>query len=207
MKSFPKTRFFTEWFTTRYFGLKGVGAENIPKTGPFVVVSNHASFLDPYVSGFTSPDREVYFMAKEELFHNPIFGWIISQCGAFPVKRGQRDEAAIQQFHDFIHAGKPVVIYVEGTRTLDGNLHPAKKGAGRLLYNAKVPVIPTYIDGTFQAMPKGSWFPKPRKITVFYGPPIPLDDLYNEPAEKSTFAKIAERVTEHIAKLRHTKTS
>jgi 1-acyl-sn-glycerol-3-phosphate acyltransferase len=202
MVSFPKARFTTAWFTSRYFGIKSLGAENIPETGPFVIVSNHASNLDPYMIGFTSSKREVGFMAKEELFRIPIFGWTIKYCGAFPVRRGMLDEVAIQKFHDFLHAGKPLVVFVEGTRTLDGNLQPAKKGVGLLLYNAKVPVIPAYIDGTFKSMPKGSFFPKPGKITVTYGPAIPLEDLYSETAEKPTYRRIAERVTEYIGRLR-----
>lgn len=120
----------------------------------------------------------------------------------FSGTKGGLDEAAIQKFHDFLHAGKPLVVFAEGTRTLDGNLQPAKKGVGLLLYNAKVPVIPAYIDGTFKSMPKGSSFPKPGKVTVTYGPAIPLEDLYAETAEKSTYRKIAERVTEHIGRLR-----
>ncbi len=201
MKSFPKVRYSTGWFMRRYFGIRSVGTDNIPAAGPFVVLSNHASFLDPYMIGYTSEDREVGFMAKEELFRVPIFGWIISNCGAFPVKRGVGDEAAIKKFHDFLHAGKPLCIFAEGTRTLDGNLQKAKKGVGMLLYNARVPVIPAFIDGTFQSMPKGKWFPKPGKVTVSYGPAIPLEDLYAMEPEKPTYAKIAERVTEHISKL------
>lgn len=202
MVSFPKIRCSTGWFTSRYFGIKSVGTENIPPTDPFIVVSNHASNLDPYIIGYTSPKREVGFMAKEELFKVPVLGWIIRHCGAFPVRRGIMDEAAIQKFHDFLHAGKPLTIFVEGTRTLDGSLQPAKKGVGLLLYNAKVPVIPAYIDGTFKSMPKGRFLPRPGKITVTYGPAIPLEDLYSAIAEKATYRKIAERVTDYIGRLK-----
>jgi 1-acyl-sn-glycerol-3-phosphate acyltransferase len=202
MVSFPKLRFTTTWFIHLFFQTKGYGLENIPMTGPFVVVSNHASILDPYLIGFTSIQREVGFMAKEELFKVPLFGWIIRYCGAFPVKRGARDLEAIQQFHDFLHSGKPLVIFPEGTRTVTGELQTAKKGVGMLLYNAKVPVIPAYIAGTYHCWPKGKLLPRLGKTSVTYGPPIPLADLYAEKAEKSTYTKMANRLMEHIARLK-----
>jgi len=202
LASFPKIRFLTTWFVELFFHTRGQNTQNIPSTGPFVVVANHASFLDPFMIGYTSLEREVGFMAKEELFHVPLFGSFIRRCGAFPVKRGSRDMEAVKQFHDFLNAGKPLVVFVEGTRTLTGELQPAKKGSGMLLYNAKVPVIPAYIDGTFHCWPKGKLFPRPGPIAVIYGPAVPLSDIYAEKPEKITYVKIANRVMEHIAKLK-----
>jgi 1-acyl-sn-glycerol-3-phosphate acyltransferase len=104
-----------------------------------------------------------------------------------------------------LHSGKPLVIFVEGTRTLTGELQTAKKGSGMLLYNAQVPVIPAYIDGTFHCWPKGKLFPRPGYTSVRYGAPIHLADLYSEKPEKSTYAKIADRVMEKISALKPSK--
>jgi 1-acyl-sn-glycerol-3-phosphate acyltransferase len=101
-----------------------------------------------------------------------------------------------------LHSGKPLVLFVEGTRTRTGELQKAKKGAGMLLFNAKVPVIPAYIDGTFACWPKGKLLPKPGKTSVTYGPVMILDDLYQEKPEKATYEKIAIRIMESIAKLK-----
>ncbi len=202
MSSFPKLRFFTTWLVELLFHTRAYGAENIPDTGPFVVVSNHASFLDPYLIGYTSLKRQVGFMAKVELFRIPLFGPIIRSLGAFPVTRGGRDQEAIRQFHDFLYSGKPLVIFVEGTRTLTGEPQQPKKGSGMLLYNARVPVIPAYIDGTFRCWPKGKLLPRPGPTSVTYGPPVSLDDLYVRKPEKSTYAQIAERVMKHISHLK-----
>jgi 1-acyl-sn-glycerol-3-phosphate acyltransferase len=202
MVSFPKIRFLTTWFVSLYFRTRGRGAGNIPPSGSFVVVANHASLLDPFLIGYTSREREVGFMAKEELFRIPLFGRVIKNCGAFPVKRGSHDEIAIQRFHDFLHAGKPLVLFPEGTRTLTGDLQTAKKGVGMLLYNARVPVIPAYIAGTFACWPKGRLLPKPGPTSVTYGAPIPLDDLYRQDPHRATYAHICQRVMEHISRLR-----
>ena len=71
-----------------------------------------------------------------------------------------------------------------------------------LLYNAKVPVIPAYIAGTFHCWPKGKLLPRPGKTSVTYGPAIFLEDLYAEKAEKGTYRKIADRLMENIGKLK-----
>jgi 1-acyl-sn-glycerol-3-phosphate acyltransferase len=202
MGSFPKLRFCTTWFVRLYFQTRSSGSERIPREGPFIVAANHASFLDPYLIGFTSLERQVGFMAKAELFRIPLFGRLIRSLGAFPVSRGSGDREAVRRFYDFLHSGKPLVIFVEGTRTRDGRLLPPKKGSGMLIYNARVPVIPAYIDGTFACWPKGKVFPRPGKTSVSYGPAVPLEDLYGEKPEKSTYSKIAARVMEKIAALR-----
>jgi 1-acyl-sn-glycerol-3-phosphate acyltransferase len=202
MDSFPKIRFLTTWFVLLYWRTKVYGAENIPSTGPFLVVANHASHLDPFLIDWASKKRELYFMAKEELFRNPFFGWFLGQCNAFPVKRGVRDEAAIKNFHDILGSGKPVGLFPEGTRTLDGETQPGKKGSGMLVYNARVPVIPVYIAGTFRCFPKGKLWPRPGETSITFGPALSLEDLYREKAEKPTYRKIADRLMENIARLR-----
>ena len=202
MASFAKTRFFAAWLIHLLFRTRTSGVENIPGAGPFVVAPNHASFLDPILIGYTIREREVSFMAKEELFRVPFFGRYIRQYHAFPVRRGQWDRDAVQKFQDFLKSGTPIMIFPEGTRTLTGELQAAKKGVGMLLYNARVPVIPAYIKGTFQAWPKGKIFFKPGKTSVHYGAPVPLDDLYQKEPGKPVYLEIVNRIMENIARLK-----
>jgi 1-acyl-sn-glycerol-3-phosphate acyltransferase len=202
MVSFLKTRIVLTCPVKLFIKTKTYGMENIPKKEPFVIVANHASVLDPVLVGYTSREREVSFMAKEELFRVPLLGYLIRCYDSFPVRRGQWDREAIQKFQDFLRSGKPILIFPEGTRTLDGELQPARKGVGMLLYTARVAVIPAYIAGTFHVWPKGKLLPRPGKTSVSYGPAIQLDDLYQEEAGKPVYLKIASRIMESIAQLK-----
>src|ERR1039458_6485826 len=106
MASFPKIRFLTTWFVNLYWRTKVYGIKNIPPAGPFVVVANHASILDPYLIDWASKERELYFLAKEELFRNRFIGYFLTHCNAIPVKRGVIDETAIKKFHEILGEGK-----------------------------------------------------------------------------------------------------
>ena len=202
LASFPKIRFLTTWFVHLYWRTQIYGAQNIPPTGPFVIVANHASLLDPYLIDWASKKRELYFLAKEELFRNPLLGYFLTQCNAIPVKRGVMDEEAIRRFHDIVASGKPIGIFPEGTRTLTGEVQPGKKGSGMLVYNARVPVIPVYIAGTFECFPKGKSWPRPGRTSVTFGPAVELGELYLEKPEKATYRRIVERLMESIEGLR-----
>lgn len=89
------------------FGLKVEGRENVPKTGAIIVAPNHKSYWDPPVVGVAFNTRIIHYMAKEELFKNPFFGWLIRQFGTFPVKRGSVDRAAVRQAIKEIKEGNP----------------------------------------------------------------------------------------------------
>lgn len=200
--AFPVTQLLTGWFASLYFRFSTVGLENIPREGPFVLACNHASFLDPYFCGCGCRVREVGFMAKEELFRVPVFSWFIRVSGAFPIKRGTYDEGAFSVFFDRLREGRPVTVYPEGTRTLDGQLHRGKRGVGMLLHQAKVPVIPAYLKGTYQAWPKGQALPKPARVTFHIGERVPLDDLMAAPADKKVQQAVSDRVMDAIAAIR-----
>lgn len=130
------------------------GREFIPARGGFVLASNHCSHFDPPILAVASP-RPLTFFAKRELFANPVFGAVIRRLGAFPVDRGSGDQAALACALDYLRAGHALVIFPEGTRSLDGTLGRAKLGAALMAVKAGVPLVPTFIDGSYRAWRKG----------------------------------------------------
>ena len=130
------------------FGLKVEGRENVPKTGAIIVAPNHKSYWDPPVVGVAFNTRIIHYMAKEELFKNPFFGWLIRQFGTFPVKRGSVDRAAVRQAIKEIKEGNPLGIFPEGTRIKREGLGRFHTGMASLALMTGTPVIPVAVLGT-----------------------------------------------------------
>jgi 1-acyl-sn-glycerol-3-phosphate acyltransferase len=155
------------------FRLEANGLENLPD-GAFVLAANHTSNFDPWPLGYPLwPRRQLYFMAKAELF-NPFLGPPLRAGGAFPVRRGEQDIEAIEASVKLCREGKIVAMFPEGTRRSKGIVkkfqHRPRTGAARIALVANVPLVPAAIDGTDRL----SRLPK---LKVAYGPPVPVDDL------------------------------
>lgn len=147
------------------------GREHVPRTGGFIFASNHASHLDPPLLAIASP-RQLTYLAKVELFRNPLFSRFIRSLGAFPVNRGGRDTRAVDTAAAYLRAGHALAMFPEGTRSLDGRLGPIKSGAARLAIKAHVPIVPVHIRGSFEAWPKHG-VPRPHRVTIRIGPALP----------------------------------
>ncbi len=147
------------------------GAENIPKTGSLVIASNHLSLLDPPVIGVAAP-RKVHFMAKQELFV-PVLGYIYKTLGAFPVKRGGADRAAIKHGIEILQSGKVLAIFPEGTRSKTGSLGKLEPGALMMAGKSNAVIVPTAISGT-DIKRCGRLWPK---VTVRFGKPVPFPQV------------------------------
>ena len=156
-----------------FFRLKIVGFENCPKNGPLIVAPNHTSFLDPLIAGFAVP-RELNFMARKSLFRNKIFGRILTSVNAFPLKRESADVGAMRLAIDKLCQGKAVLIFPEGTRSKDGNLGTPRAGIGFLAASSGANILPCYIKGSRESLPKGALFPRFKKITVYVGKPLKI---------------------------------
>lgn len=155
---------------------KVVGLENLPASGGVVVMSNHASHLDPPLLGAALP-RPIRPMAKIELFRNPIFGRYIDVLGAFPIRRGEGDREGMRCAIEMVRNGEVLVLFPEGTRTEDGRLRAFHPGSAMLALRAGAPVVPVRIRGTFEAWGKGRRKIRPVPIEVRVGPPVDLSDL------------------------------
>jgi 1-acyl-sn-glycerol-3-phosphate acyltransferase len=119
----------------------------VPDRGGLIVVANHTSYWDPVILG-CALRRQVFFMAKEELFRIPGLGRVIRWLGAFPVRRGAPDRAAYRTALTLLRQGRAVGIFPEGTRSHTGRLLPPQAGAAVLALRTGVPVVPVYIRGS-----------------------------------------------------------
>jgi len=150
----------------RYYGL-----HNVNKKGPAILVSNHQSFFDPPLVGLSLP-REACFMARDSLFHNPLFGKLITHLNAFPVRRGKADIGAVKEALRRLKRGELLVLFPEGTRSMDGKIQPLLPGFVGIAKKSKAPIIPTLIDGAFQVWPRSRLLPQTGDVVVEYGRPI-----------------------------------
>lgn len=159
------------------YRLEAQGLNNIPDGGPVILCSNHISNLDPPVVGIPL-ERKVHYMAKQELFNIPVFGWLITQLGAFPVKRGGVSKDSIRLAIQMLKAENVLGIFPEGTRKNAGGM--GKKGAAMLAFKAEATVIPVAVIGNYRPF---------SKMYVVYGQPVDLSEFAeggSEELEKAT---------------------
>jgi 1-acyl-sn-glycerol-3-phosphate acyltransferase len=178
------------------YRLSARGIENLPKSGGFVLASNHVSSFDPWPLGLPLwPGRFLRFMAKSELYWWPL-KYVLNGGGAFPVRRGQRDVQAIETAVDLARRGYVVAMFPEGTRRTKGLVkrHEARprSGAARIALEAGVPLVPAAVKGTDKLTRFG-------KLKVVYGPPVEIDDLREldvAEASRAATARLMEKINE-----------
>ena len=174
-------------FLKTLFRLRAEGVENLPPDGGFVLAANHVSNLDPWPLGIPLwPRRYLRFMAKSELFWWPL-GPLISAGGAFKVRRGERDVAAINRAVQLVRDGHIVVMFPHGTRQRKGLVKKhqprAHTGAARIALQANAPLVPAAIAGTDRIMRLGP-------LRVRYGTPLELDGVDHHEATERLIAEI-----------------
>jgi 1-acyl-sn-glycerol-3-phosphate acyltransferase len=177
-----------------FFRWKVIGAENVPVTGGVIIAANHISLWDPPVVGAAIP-RRIHFMAKEELFANRFFGWLISKLGAFPVKRGIADRTAIRTALTLLENGSVLGLFPEGTRSKNGILGAPEPGLAMLGVKAGVPVVPAAIIGTNKVFRDGQLLPQ---FKVIFGKPMILT---RDNAGKDSLDIMSGKVMEEIGRL------
>ena len=158
-------------------GLKVEGIENVPLTGALWIVSNHQSNFDPQIIGSTIP-REIFFAAKRTLFKG-LLGKLISYLNSIPVNRSGFDKDVIRRLTEEVKNGGAVLMFPEGTRSLDGTFLQIKGGMGMLLQMAPAPVLPLRIEGSWRMDRKE--FRKER-LRLIIGKPIPPEEFLIEAA-------------------------
>jgi len=180
-----------------FFRVRSYGRENIPQNGPFLMISNHQSYLDPMLCGCPIK-RQVAFLARESLFRHWFFGRVLRSVGAIPVKLGEADISAMRKVIDVLKHGKGVCLYPEGTRTADGRITPFKPGFGLLCRRGRAAIVPIVIDGAFECWPRHRKLFSPGKISVCYGKPISA-----EQAKKMGDEKLAQVLTDTLRRMQN----
>jgi len=142
--------------------------------GPFLMISNHQSLFD-IPALFVSLQIPFRVVAKRELFWIPVFGWALGLAGFIPVDRGRHDRAvaSLGRAAERLNGGLSVLMFAEGTRSADGHLRPLKKGAFHLAQQTGVPILPVTVSGSRAVMPRSRWVPRPGRIDVVIGEPLP----------------------------------
>ena len=180
------------------FGFLVTGSERIPKTGAVIIASNHISYCDPPVVGSGVP-REVFFLAKEELFRNRMFGWLIGRYNAIPLRRSVGDVGALKKAVGLLKQGRVVLMFPEGTRSLTGKLLRPKPGVGMIAALTSSPVVPAYVRGTNCL--KNALFRKTRLEVAFGEPVVPSGKTGGGGYAKEDYGAITQEVMRRIADL------
>lgn len=184
------------------FQRKVVGHENIPQNGPALICANHQSFIDPPLVG-SSTKRPIHYMARHDLFTVPVLGWFIARVNAFPVKRsGGGDTAAFKNIFRLLAEKEIVLLFPEGTRSRNGDLQKPLPGAGLIVYQAKVPVIPCYVHGSREVLPRGSKFLHFHPLIVTFGKPIDFSAYYQREKSKDLYREMSAKIMSEIAALK-----
>lgn len=174
------------------------GRENVPDGEACLIVGNHASLLDPTTIGWGIA-REIHYLGRKDLFRPPVLSWLLPICNVLPVDRNGKDISGLRGIIKMLKSGQSVLVFPEGTRTLDGTLQPAEPGAGLLAVKGGVRVLPTRVFGTYEALPRGGGgyrrYPLRVVIGKPYWPAIP-------PGGKPSYQAIADEMMAKIAELK-----
>ena len=180
------------------FGMRIDGTEHVPRSGGVIIASNHVSYNDPPVVGSAVP-RELHFLAKEELFRNPVFGALIRSYNAIPVRRATGDVAAMKKAVRLLKDGKAMIMFPEGTRSLSGKFLKPKPGVGMIASMAGVPVVPTYVRGTNDL---GAAFMRKGPLVVRFGEAFhPADIRARCESDKEAYMAVSAEAMERISRL------
>jgi 1-acyl-sn-glycerol-3-phosphate acyltransferase len=177
------SRFWCQAFFLTFCRGRVFGRQNVPLTGGVLLVCNHQSFLDPVLATLALA-RECDYMARDTLFRHRIFRRLIQSLNAFPIKRATADIGAIKETLRRLKAGHLITVFPEGTRTADGAIGPMQPGPILIARKAGVPIVPTLIQGAFEAWPRHARWPRPRPVSVAYGAPLWPAEMRARPDEE-----------------------
>src|SRR5881409_1611268 len=184
-----------------FFRFRVVHRERMIQSGPVILAMNHESYLDPLLAG-TTCDRAIYFLARRTLLDAPLLGWLLPKLNVIPVNQEGVDRGAIKALIRILKAGNGVLVFPEGSRTVDGKLQPAEPGLGLIIAKTLAPVVPMRIFGAREALPRGGGRLRLVPITIVIGEPIVFRAADLDPPGKNLYAQLSDRVMNAITELR-----
>ena len=184
------------------FKFQVFGAENLPARGGVLLMSNHASFVDPVFLG-AAVNRNLRYMARSTLFKPGLVDKFLRLMNAFPVQRGSADRAAIRRALKVLADDELLLIFPEGTRTVDGSLGKALPGIGLIAQKTEASVVPVYLSGSQDVLPRKAKMIRTAKVTVSFGKPLDMKPYRAGKPTKETYLSIGEEVMARIAELKN----
>lgn len=189
------------------FRLRVEGGENLPAKGPYVIAPNHVSYLDGFIIGLSLPFaifNEIYFLGLRTFFAGPARSWLARLSHVIPIDSEAYLGTALKVAAGVVKDGGSLCIFPEGGRSYDGTPQPFKKGIGILALELGLPVVPASIKGSYEALPRGSFFPKPARIVVSFGPPLLPGDVEEKAAsgrENDRYQRFADELRGRVIRL------
>lgn len=176
------------------------GLEHVPGEGPFLLLANHQSYLDPVLIQ-TVVRRPIYTMAKSTQFSDRLTGALLRRVNSFPVRRFETDPQAVRIVLRRLGQGHGVGLYPEGERSWDGRLQPPRLGVLRLILKAGVPVVPCGISGAYDVWPRWDRGLRRGAVRIAFGPPLRFPHHDRRAHREAAVPEVRERLMAALSEL------
>ncbi len=189
-----------------YHRWRAFNAERVPLQGPVILVSNHASYIDPPLVG-AGVRRQINYLARDSIFRVPVLASILRSWEVVPVDRDGGTGRGLKAILDRLGRGGAIILFPEGTRSRHGELNPARSGVGLAVIKSNAPVVPARVFGTYAAFGAQMLVPRPRRLAVKYGLPMLFEAARAEaqncskPRLKEIYQQVADELMATIASL------
>jgi 1-acyl-sn-glycerol-3-phosphate acyltransferase len=171
---------------------------------PLIVVFNHASYLDVPAVGVSlglKLMRQMTLPGKKELFEDVKTRWLVDNISVIPVDREMADLTAVRRLLRALQQGRYILISPEGTRSPDGSVRPFQVGFAKLAHKANALVVPVGIQGAARALPRGTHFPRPRRLIISIGEPLDPQNYLPGKPDHADFEAFAEVTRQAVVQL------
>ncbi len=185
-------RFTSRMTASLLFSFRTTGAHHLDFDGGAIILSSHQSMMDPVLVGLISNQRLCY-LARKTLFKNQVFAWLIRTLDAIEIDRERGGLSGLKEMLRRLKKGDKVLMFPEGTRTLDGKIGPLKPGFIPIARRAEVPLVPVAIVGAYDCLPRGASMPTRKPIAVVVGDPI-YPEEYLALSDDEIIARLASRM-------------